>query len=159
MYVLWRDLSLSYQCVMSGVGSPVSSVTTHRWSTLEAGVLEKVSSEMSPQGITNLHWVFPLHLTAPQFQRPIGAGLLNITLFVFTAIVNVADGRMAAPNSTWHPNSSSLGNLSNCWYQNVKCLHIFLKVRLTWIAILYPELGRGGDGLCIWRNAQFSHSF
>ena len=131
-----------------------------RWSTSEAGVLEKVSSETSllmvltcidsshypwlPHSFKDLWgWVTQLQNTLCLYDRGRKVG--------------TADGSSAAPNSTVYPKSSCSLNLASCWHQNTKGLHVFLKVRLTRSAILDSELGRG-DGFCIWRHVQSSLS-
>ena len=131
-----------------------------RWSTSEAGVLEKVSSETS--WLTVLACTDSSHYPwLPHSFKDLWDWVIQLqnTLCLYNKgrKVGTADGSSAAPNSTVHPNSSCSLNLASCWHQNTKGLHVFLKVRLTRSAILDSELGRG-DGFCIWRHVQSSLS-
>lgn len=126
-----------------------------RWSTSEAGVLERVSSSVLTNG-ASLHWFLPLPLAAHSFG-PLSSGYsTSRTSCLYSRQESRYRWWGSASGPTVHPNSSCSFNLASCWHQNTKGLHVFLNVRLTSVQFLIQSWE--GDGFCIWRHVQASLS-
>ena len=154
---VWGDLGQNHQCELSGAGSPDLSMTIHMAEHLRGWCPREMSWLTVLACIDSSHYPWLPHSFKDLWDW-VTQHQNTLCLYDKGRKVGTADGSSAAPNSTAQPNSSYSLKLANCWHPNTKGLHVFLKVRLTWSAVLDSGLGRAGDGFCIWRHVQPSFS-